>query len=292
MTQRNIGRGVMLLGLVILATVIQYAHSPRTMLAGGSYLAAATIIGFICLLGISTVKIRLKKESSASLWLLVARAQVTLFAAWQFAILGILNIWAFNFVGSAKIFVLSNVLLLICVFISDRLIALADSPDQDGGSKPLSSLGRPRSRRLFFWAFFVYPASSLVIAEMILSERMKPYPAAFLPPQLCLLLDAVSSAVTAGLVFQRYRGKASGQPLAGRFILAVLLILGFGTGLQYFIGLDMYPNVLCSFTVVCTAVSAYYLWRPNISSSLPDFWDARGTPPEAGTSLYIAPSDR
>lgn len=270
MKQKNIEIGGVLLGLVVLATVLWYGNSPGTVVFGASYLVAAACIDLFCLLVIFTVKMRMKKHSSAqSLWLLLTRAQLALLVAWQLGILGVLNIWASNLVRSATIFVLSNVLLLACVFISDRMIALSDSPDQSGGAKPLSSLGRPRSRRLFFWAFVVYPSSSLGVAGVLLFAKMKPYPFPFHPPQICLLLDAVFSAVAAGLVFQRYSGEVSNQPShARRFLLAVLLVIGPATGFQFFVAGNLYANVLSSLTVICTAVSAHWLWRAKNSDSI------------------------
>lgn len=268
MKGKSIERGGSLLGLMIFVTVLWYGNSPRIVISGTPYLIAAALICPFCFITTLRVKIGLKKGVSAqSLWVLQTRAQVLMLAAWQLAILGVLNIWADTFAGSFSIFVLSNLLVLACIIIADRFIALADSPSQDGGSKPMNIFGLSRSRRLFFWALIVYVSSIPAGTGVLLFTKMKPYPSPLHPPQLCLLLDAVYSAAAAGLVFQRYRLVASYRTDKLRFSLAALLVVGSATVTQFFGVGSLYILVLSSFTVLCTATSAYSLWKARNSGA-------------------------
>ena len=170
-------------------------------------------------------------------------------AAWQISMLGLLNIWLVAPLGSIGIFLLSNLFLVVWIVTSDRFIALADTPNQDGGYAPLHFFGKQRSRRLLFWAFAVYPSTVVVLAGVMLFIKMKPYPNLFHPPQLCLLLAAFFSVVVAGLIFHRYHK----VPSSGRRIvicsLAVVLIMGTAGIAEFYSAsnLNVYP---LSFLVV------------------------------------------
>jgi hypothetical protein len=275
MKLKSMERWASYLALVILGAILWYGSAPRKILVGAAYLVSAAFLGFFCLFNVLTVKTRLKKSPlSQSMWLLQTRAQVMLLVAWQLAITGLLNIWSSDTSGFLGIFLLSNVLVAVCIFTWDRLISIADNPSQDGGAQSLSSPGHRRSRRLFFWAFFVYPLLSLVLAGLMLFVKGKAYPAPFHPPQLCLLLDALFSAGAAGLIFQRYRGVSANQTHKATFILVGLLVVGVAIGSQLFVGWNPYTNLLSTFILLCATLCAYLLWQAS-NSSLP------GTPKSA-----------
>lgn len=269
MNLKSMQRWASFLALVILGAILWYGSAPGKILMGAAYLVSAAFLASFCLFNVLTVKTRLKRSPlSQSMWLLQTRAQVMLFVAWQLAITGLLNIWSTDTSRLLSIFLLSNGLAALCIFTWDRLISIADNPSQDGGAKSLSSLGRRRSRRLFFWAFFVYPLSSLVVAGVMLFVKGGVYPPLFHPPQLCLLLDAFFSMGAAGLIFQRYRGVSGNQIHKTAFILIALLVVGIATVSQLFVRWNPYSNLLSMVILLCTASCAYWLWKAS-NSSLP-----------------------
>jgi hypothetical protein len=269
MKLKSIERWTSLLALVTLGAVLWYRSAPREILMGATYLIAAAFLSCFCLFNVLTVKVQLKKSPlSRSIWLVQTRAQVKLLVAWQLAITGLLNIWSTDTSRLFSIFLLSNVLAAVSVFTWDRLISIADNPSQDGGARSLSSLGRPRSRRLFFWAFFVYPSISLIIADVMIFANGKGHPTLFDPPQMCLLANAIFSVGAAGLIFQRYRGVSASQIHKTAFVLVGILIVGIATGSQLFAGWNPYIDLLSGVVLLCTALCAHWLWRAS-NSSLP-----------------------
>lgn len=265
----SIERWASFLGLVVIVAILWYGSAPREILMGAVYLVSAALLGFFCLFNALTVKARLKRGPlSQSMWLLQTRAQVMLLVAWQLAITGLLNIWSGGSSGFLSTLLLSNVLVAVCIFAWDRLISIADNPNQDGGAKSLSSLGRPRSRRLFFWAFLVYPSTSLIIADVMIFANGKAHPTLFDPPQMCLLANAFFSVGAAGLIFQRYRGVSETQTYKAAFILVGLLVVGVAIGSEWLAGWEPYVDTLSMFVLLCPTLSAYWLWRAS-NSSLP-----------------------
>lgn len=257
------------LGLLVVVAILWYAAEPRRILAGAAYLVSAAFLDFFCLFNALAVRARLKGcPLSQSMWRLQTRAQIMLLAAWQLAIIGLLNIWSAESSVLPTILLLSNLLAALSIFIWDRMISIADSPTQDGGAKSLSALGRRRSRRLFFWAFFVFPLSSLIIADVMIFASGATHPAAFDPPQICLLLDALFSAGAAGLIFQRYRGVAASQAPSSAFILVWLLVVFLAIGSQLLVEWRPYVDSLSTIVLLCTAFCAQWLWRAS-NSSLP-----------------------
>jgi hypothetical protein len=264
MKLKSIEKWASSLGLVVVVAILWYGSEPRRILTGAAYLLLAAFLSFFCLFKVLTIKTRLKTgRLSQSMWLLQTRAQVMLLVAWQLAIVGLLNIWAAESSVLLSILLLSNLLVAVCIFTWDRLISIADSPSQDGGAKSLSALGRPRSRRLFFWTFFVYPLSCLVIADVMIFARGAAHPALFDPPQVCLLLDALFSAGAAGLIFQRYRGVSASQAHSATFILLWLLVVCVAIGSEVFVGWHPYIDVLSTFILLCTVLCAHWLWRAS-----------------------------
>ena len=269
MKLKSIQRWASFLGLVVVVAILWYGREPRRIVTGAAYLVSAALLGFFCLFNVLTVKTRMKKDLlSQSMWIRQTRAQVMLLVAWQLAIIGLLNIWSAESSVLLSILLLSTLLAAVCIFTWDRLISIADNPGQDGGAKSLSALGRPRSRRLFFWVFFVYPLSSLVVADIMIFVGGASHPALFDPPQICLFFDALFSAGAAGLIFQRYRGVSASQVHGAAFILIWLLVVCVAIGSQVLVGWHPYIDLLSTFTLLCTVLLAHWLWRAS-NSSLP-----------------------
>jgi hypothetical protein len=264
MINKSAGRTASLLALVVLAAILWYGHSPHVMDAGVLYLLAAACVDLYCIPAALALRTRLRKgDSTQALWSLERTVRALVLVAWQLAILGLLSIWAVEPVGSPAVLASSGLPLVICIIVSDRLIALADTPSQDGGTKPLSFFGRLRTRRVYFWACTVYPASAPVMLGVRMFMRGKPYPSPLHPPQLCLLLAAVMSVGTAGLVFQRYRGLASDKRRSALCALAVFLVVGFAGVFAFFLAYSRYVYALSSLSVMCVALSAQLVLRAS-----------------------------
>ncbi|MGB7984777.1 MAG: hypothetical protein WCF54_06420 [Terracidiphilus sp.] len=267
MTLKSIERCSSFLALVILMTILWYESETCVILTGVTYLIAAAFMICFCMFNVLNVKVQLKKNPlSQSIWLVQTRARIMLLVAWQLAITGIFNIWSTSTFRLFSILLLSNILFIVSAFTWDRLISIADNPNQDGGARSLSVLGRPRSRRLFFWAFFVYPSISLVIADVMIFANGKDHPTLFDPPQICLLTNAYFSIGAAGLIFQRYRGVTTNQIHKPAFILIGLLVVGLATSFQLFTGWIPYLDILSGVIVFCTALCVHWLWRTSNSS--------------------------
>jgi len=269
MNLANIQKCASSLGLVVVVAILWYGSSPRKMLMGAVYLVSAALLVSFSLVNVITVKTQLRRRSlSQVLWLRQTRAQATLLIAWQLTITGLLNIWSGGTSQLLSVFLLSNLLILVSIFAWDRLISIADGKNQDGGARSLSSMGRPRSRRLFFWAFLVYPSTCLIVADVMIFASGRAHPTLFNAPQICLLVNALFSVGTAGLIFQRYRGASATEAYRTAFALVGLLVFGAAVGSQWLVGWSPYVDLLSVLVLLCTAASAYWLWQAR-NSSLP-----------------------
>jgi hypothetical protein len=147
------------------------------------------------------------------------------------------------------------------------MIALSELPSQDGGSNPLSYFGLPRSRRLLFWGFVVYPETALALGGIWVFLGMKAYLAFNNPPQMCLLLVAWASVGMAVMVFQRYR-KSMANELASKIaVLATLLCLGMAALFQLVLSFSYYVFALSTCSVICIGTSVYWALRASKSDS-------------------------
>ena len=264
MNSQSVGRTGPLLALTVLIALLGYGGSPTVVASGAPYLVAAAFVDLYCMSSSFALRSRLRKgDPEQTLWSLVRTVRVLVLIAWQLAILGLLNIWVGEPVGSARVFGLSGLLLVMSIAVSDRLVVLADSPDQDGGSKPLSFFGRRRTRRVYLWGFVLYPASIPIMLGLSMFLKRAPYPCSLHPPQLCLLLTAAMSAATAGLVFQRYHGLESKRRLSAICTLAALCVVGSAGACRFFLGDGLYVYALSSLTVMCSALSTHLILRAS-----------------------------
>ncbi len=262
MSWKIVERSGSLLALVVLIGILWYARSP-SLNAGSPYLGAAACVGTYCIPNSFFLKVRLRKgEPPQTLWPLARRLRVLILVAWQLAVLGLLNIWAAGEpAASRRILVLSGLLLVLSIAISDRLLSLADSPDQDGGTRPLKFFDRLRTRRTYLWGFIVYPASIPTYLSADFCVTGEPYSPLLHPPQICLLLTAVMSAGTQALVFQRYHGLASDKRILAICVLGVLFVVGSAGAFTFLLDNSWYVYALSSLTVMCLAMSTHLVLR-------------------------------
>jgi hypothetical protein len=256
------------LGLFILGTLVWYGVSPRLLLAGVLYLVAATYLAFVCVFLATSLRTKLGRGTSEpTTWSLNRRAYVLLLSAGEIAIVGLLNIWAFTY-PVPRAFTISYASAGIFIIFSYKLVALADSSHQDGGSMPLNYFGRPRSRRIFFAGFVYTPIGLLALAGVLISLYWKWCPVPFQPPQLCLLLITLSSAMSAGMAMQRYFRAPRERMLATKLLIPTLLGLVATLALQVVFAYSLYVYALSSITVACIAATVYWLSLAKKEGSL------------------------
>ena len=234
-----------ILELFIFGTIVWCGGSPRLILSGILYLIAAVFLALFCVSLATGLHLRQRRSTpEPAAWSLHRRAYILLLSAWEVAIIGLLNM--LTLVRPASwLFTLSYLMAGISIVLSYKMVALADSSLQDGGSMPLSYFGRPRSRRLLFCCFVYTPISMLAFAGIVIRLSWKWCPVPFQPPQLCLLLIALSSAMAAGMALHRYRTSASHKALAVRIF-----------------GVTLFGLVCTGIMVVIFAYSIYAGGRP------------------------------
>jgi hypothetical protein len=174
------------------------------------------------------------------------------------AVIGLLNMWPFGFSESRVLIIVGYLLAGVFVVLSYKLVALADNLEQEGGAKPITFFGRPRSRRLFFAALIYSPVGPLIPMSIIWSDA--PWcPILLRPPQFWLLLVVLLSALSAVLIFHRYRRVERNQARARRVVAAVtLLVLGLAAAAQIVSMYDAYMYALSSVTLTCIAATVHW----------------------------------
>src|SRR5579872_4694437 len=193
-------RAGFVLQLLILLALLWYGRVPRYVLAGAVYLLAASYLGLYC--SVSSIRNQFQNKHQESKSTIADANRYALYlSAWQVAMIGVLNIWAVAY-SPIRSFVVSYLSAVIFIVASYKLVALADNSDQDGGYKPISFFGLPRSRKLIFLALVYSPIGMLAFAGIVILFAWPRCPFPFQPSQLCLLLAALSSVFSAGLVLQ------------------------------------------------------------------------------------------
>jgi hypothetical protein len=248
------------LGLLILGIILWYGRQLRSLLPGVLYLIAAS---YLCLF-YTLLAARRQKASQGKvklqipMWSLHRKASVLLLFAWELAIIGLLNIRALDSIVSQASYIRGYLSIGVCLFLSYKMVGLADASDQYGGSKPLNYFGRPRSRRIFVVGFIFFPVIQIVILSLIWAGH-QPSPQLFRPPEVFLLLLTLLSAITAGLVFHRYRGEPPNKTL----IKWILIPTASGMACTMFVdviaGFSTFIYVMSSITTICAAGTAYWL---------------------------------
>lgn len=248
------------IAVVMVGTIFWYRDSLGGMLVGVVYLLAALFLGLSCLVMILRDTERFE-ISSPSAWLFQTRIRIAVISGWQLLMLGLFDVWSSRDSLELSTFILSNLSIIFCVYNWDRLILIADSPNQDGGAKPLSFLGNPRSRRLFFLLLLVYPLSAFVLGGMMLFIRGEPYPFAFHPAQLCLTLDLIFSIGATVLIYQRYSGISEKGVHNLLFALGVLAVCAAAVVLQSAMSFSGYISALSCVVALSVAICFHSLWK-------------------------------
>jgi hypothetical protein len=268
MELKSIQRAGSFLELCILVTVVWCSGFPRLMLAGVLYLIAATYLSIFCVFLATSLRTKQRRGTpEPATWFLHRRAYLLLLFAWELAIVGWLNIQAFVFAVSPFSVILSYLSVGVFIFLSYKMVALADSSKQDGGSIPLNYFGRPRPRWMFFCGFVYTPIGPLIIMSLFWSGH-KWCPTLLQPPQIWLLLLALLSAMSMVMVFQRYRRAQPNRVLAIRVIVPTMCGLACTAALQVIFAYNVYVYLLSSTTVACIAATVYGLLLAKEGGSL------------------------
>jgi hypothetical protein len=285
MEKRNLLNAGLLLGLADLAILGAYRNSMHILLAGLFYLAVANVL---CILGVSLVMVSraqigttFRQTTSLSLKI---RAQMLLLIAWQIAIVGMLNITTTDLSRLHIPFWLNYLLFGIFFFGSLRLVSISDSSDQDGGYVPLNYFGRPRTRRLLFVLFTVLCVLiPLVGASIEFASDGGRRPTAFQHPQLCLLMAAITSVMSAGFLLERYRKAESTKTEGAKVFSVTLCVLAVAAIMQSVFSYGVYVYVLSAFALVGSAIAVLCLWK--VGESVQDGFRS----PRAGSSSVESP---
>lgn len=262
MTLRSIQSTLSLLGLFVLAMLLWEIRSSARLLPGALYLCVSGYPSLFSQALVASLRMKERKGiPEPAAWDLHTRTYVLLLSAWQLALIGSLNMWPFGFPVSWVSVTMGYLLAGAFMIITYKLVAIADSSKQEGGSRPINYFGRPRPRWIFFCAFVYAPIGPLIIMSQEWADA-KWCPAILQPPRIWLLLVALVSIVSLGLIFQRYRVAGRVEHRVGT-VLAVgtLLVLVLATVGQIFVGYDLEMYLLSSITVTCMAASVYWLSR-------------------------------
>lgn len=258
---KSIERWLAPLSIIILGTLYFYRSSSRLIVAGGPFLAVAALLCFLCSFELLKVKAQRNQIQSSAL-----RAQIILLIAWQLTIVGIAHIWSTRAQAFPGMLLLSYVLIGINVFIWDRLIGMAEDPKQDGGAKPLHWMGLQRSRRLFF-CIFSLPLYVPYRFRNYVAAKGSPYPKAFHPPELCLLLSALFSLGGSILVFHRYRQASVNQTEKRILLIGMLFVFGIFGVSRLFVQTNSYIEILSTLVLANVFLCAYSFSKARVSWS-------------------------
>jgi hypothetical protein len=262
MSLASIRRGSSLLGVFVFALLLWQIRSSKELLPGALYLCASAYPNLFSLSLISRLRVKgangiLDPEA----WVLHSKAYVLLLSGWQLAVIGSINLWPFGLSVSPATVIAGYLLAAAFMMFSYKLVAIADDSKQEGGSRPINYFGRPRSRRMFFCGF-VYTPIGLLVAFGIVWSDWRLCPAILRVPQIWTLLAALLAAMSAGLIFQRYRSVERNRTRGGRALATgTLLVIGCATVLQVFLGFNVQMYFLSSVSVSCIAASIYWLSR-------------------------------
>jgi hypothetical protein len=253
----------LLLGVTDLIIVAVYRGSLDVLLAGLLYLMVAN---FLCFLGMILAAI--SRRNGTTIYRENAslsdkfRSQMLVLVAWQLTVIGILEISASDISGSHIPFMIDYCLVGWFFLGSYRLVSIADSSNQDGGYIPLSFFGRPRTRRLVFVMYTVFCALlPLIITSIAYSFQETPRPNAFRHPQLCLLMTAITSAMAAGFLFERYHRSVKDGARGTKVLIVTLCLLAFAAVIQTIFAYGIYIYILSGVALISGAYAVFCLWR-------------------------------
>jgi hypothetical protein len=220
---------------------------------------AGSVLATIPVLLVIRLQARRRAGIQKSLaWSISIKAYALALSAWQVAIIGVLNMLGFA-QPPRKTIMPSYIVMIIFLVLSYKMIAIADGQDQEGGAMPVNFFGRPRSRRILFVGSLYSPIGLLAFGGIIIFLTWKRYyPVQLQPPLLCLLLTGLSSALTAGLVFHRYRMQPSDVALARQVALLTLIVVLCAGAITITFAYSLYGFELSSIAIACIAETLYW----------------------------------
>jgi hypothetical protein len=255
----GIQRAGSLISVFILILLISYVGSARFPLFGSLYLILASYLSLFSMIIVTKLRRKLRSDNpEPAAGLLHTRANVLLLSASQVAIIGLLNILGFGFSGSTVSIILGYVLAGGFMILSYKQVAIIDRPAQEGGSKPLSFFGRPRSRRLVFCALIYSPIGPLIVLSLIWSD-WKWCPTLLRIPNIWLLVSAMLALISAGLAFQRYREAGTRREWATQIVVVTMVVLGLTGFVDILLEYSVYMYALSSIAIVGIAATVYWL---------------------------------
>ena len=141
--------------------LIAYRSSPLYLL-GALYLIAAGFLNFFAVVLVGGLR---KKQGNGdpepAAWPIQTKASVLTLCGWQVAIVGLLNFWQSDFSGSRPSVIIGYLLTGVFIAVWFKLVTMADSSRQEGGSRPFNFFGRPRPRWMWLCAFLYTPTFRL-----------------------------------------------------------------------------------------------------------------------------------
>lgn len=240
-----------LLGVVSLAAIV-VSSTGRAGFAGAAYLGAAGIASTLSLHQCACRRALVRRrEAGPALWQTALKARVAVLLGWQLALVGLLGVWAAGAAHSPAVAALSYGAAAGGVLVGDRLVALADSADQAGGTIPPAPFGRPRSRRLMFWALAVYPTATLWVAAAVFFRADAANAGAAVAPRIAISVLAALSLASTGLVAQRYLGGSAAANSRLLYPAAAIILAGAAAMLA---GADPWTWALSGVVVASAAI--------------------------------------
>jgi len=241
MGSRGIQYGGLLLEILILAVLLLYGRSVFSLLTGIIYLIVAGYPSIYSLSLTLRIPSEQNNDTTGAAWDRRNKAYLLVLAGWQVAIVGLLNMWPFDFLETQRPTIVGYLLVCVFVILTYRVVAMSDKQDQDGGSKPIGFFGCARSRRILFSAVVYTPTLPLIIASLGLSD-LRWCPDILRPPEIWLLLVAVLSVASAILTFQRYHAVAGDK----HWRIGILLVTSFTLGLAAAVQILLKYDITCS----------------------------------------------
>lgn len=262
-------KSIFWLGLAVLAAAyVSIRHDTKVSGLAQTYIATAAWIGFWG--AISWLAARAKERNGASpnaVLLLYRRATILNLVAWDFVIVGEYNLWAYNYTRSNITFMINVIAIMGWLFISDRLVALTDDPDQNSGAKPIRLFGTHRPRRAFFWGLVVLPFCGIVLFGITLFMQAKVRHPDFQTPQIFLLFMVIVSAGVTILAYQRYRRDPFSKQQAMIISIATPIIVGIEGAYTLLNKASLYLYVASSIIISCLALSTQLLFRATYENN-------------------------
>lgn len=273
MQQRRIVNAGLILGFVNLAIVMAYLHS-NVLLAGALYL---TVGGFLCFLSIAMAILLRAPDGGVfqgTYLSLEIRSRMLLVVGMQVDVVGILNMLAAESTGSQLRLILPYFLAGLFFIGSYRMVSIADSSAQEGGYIPLNYFGRPRARRFLFSLFDGCALLVLTFASIERAFDARPRRSFLQHPKVGLLMMAITSIISAVLLYERYRryvtkrygGVVKDRAQGSIVLIATSSILALAAAIQAFFSFGVYVYVLSAISLVGCALPVSVLWKIGESS--------------------------